>query len=79
MEDEFEVNVVLQEFDTIAAIISTIYLDSRKYYWPNYAPVNVHHEKYKLVYSISVTVTPINQSGAFYLATFTESLLLTWS
>ena len=39
--------------------------------------MNVHHEKYKFVYSIPVTVTPINQSGDFYLATFTESLLLT--
>lgn len=74
-DDEFEAN---GEFDTIAASIPAVYLDSRNYYWPNYVPVDIHHEKYKFVYSIPVTATTINQSGAFYVATFTESLLLTW-
>ena len=76
--DEFEANGELQEFDTVAASIPAVYLDSRNYHWHNYAPVDVHHEKYKFVYSIPVTATAINQSGAFYVATFTESLLLTW-
>ena len=71
-DDEFEA------FDALAANIPEVYLDSRNYYWPNYIPVNVHHEKYKFVHSIPVTPTPIFQPGTFYVATFAESLLLTW-
>jgi hypothetical protein len=77
-EYDNEANGEFQEFDTIAASVSAVYLDNRKYYWPNYDPVEVHHEKYKFVYSIPATATAINQSGSFYVATFTESLLLTW-
>ena len=77
-DDDYEANDEFQEFDTIATSIPAVYLDNRSYYWPNYVPVDVHHEKYKFVYSIPVTVASISQSGAFYVATFTESLLLTW-
>ena len=78
-EYDNEANGELQEFDTIAASVSAVYLDNRKYYWPNYDPVQVHREKYMFIYSIPVSPSKvINQSGAFYVATFTESLLLTW-
>ena len=67
-----------KEFDALVGTIPDIYLDNRKYYWPNYVPFHVHHEKFKFVYSIPIVATSICQSGAFYLATFSESLLLTW-
>ena len=67
-----------EDFDALAATIPDVHLDSRKYFWPNYVPFDVHHEKYKFVYSIPVSANVICHSGAFYLATFSESLLLTW-
>ena len=52
--DEFGTSSELQEFDTIVAAIPPVYIDSRNYYWPNYNPVNLHHERYKFVHSIPV-------------------------
>ena len=64
---------------SIASSISTVHLDNRKYYWPNYDRTEVHHEKFKFVYLIPVSPSKvINHSGAFYVTTITESLLLTW-
>ena len=67
-----------QEIDVLVSTIPEVCLDSRSYYWPNYAPFGVHHERYKFMYSIPLSPTVISHSGAYYIATFSESLLLTW-
>ena len=65
------------EFDHMLASIPEYVLDSRRYYWPNFhEQLLVHHHRHKFVYSFQLPT--ISQSRAYYVATFGESLLLTW-
>ena len=71
-------NSEMEEFDQIAQSIPDSLLDSRRYFWPNFdQPRYIHHQRKKFVYSICLP-TPITESGSYYIATFGESLLLTW-
>lgn len=65
------------EFDHMLASVPESVLDSRRYYWPNFnEELLVHHHRHKFVYSFRLPA--ISQSRAYYVATFGESLLLTW-
>ena len=57
------------EFDDILRSVGEGCVDSRSYYWKNYiTPLYIYHSKQKFTYS----------KGIYYLATFCESLLVTW-
>lgn len=67
-----------REFDQLVESIPDSVLDVRSYYWPNFIQTRyIHHSFKKFVYSIEMP-TPICESRAYYIASFGESLLLTW-
>ena len=66
------------EFDELARLVPDSVLDTRFHYWSNFShPLYIHHRPKRLVYSIRLP-TPISESGSYYVASFGESLLLTW-
>lgn len=69
---------VTREVDQLVETIPDSILDARSYYWPNFVqPRYIRHSFKKFVYSIELP-TPIRESRAYYIASFGESLLLTW-
>lgn len=69
---------VSSEFDELVETLPDAIFDARSYYWPNFVqPVCIYHSFKKFVFSIELP-TPIHESKAYYVASFGESLLLTW-
>lgn len=67
-----------EEFDQLVQSVPDSVLDTRNYYWPNFnQPRYIFHHRQKFVYNIPLP-SPISESGPYYVATFGESLLLTW-
>ena len=65
------------EVDQLLQNVPDSILDNRSYYWPNFVhPRFIHHERYKFVYTFQLPT--IRQSSSYYVASFVESLLLTW-
>ena len=75
--DQFFVHNEDSEFDQMLARVPESIIDNRTYYWPNFVqPHIIYHERFKFVYSFRLPT--ITQSRAYYVASFGESLLLTW-
>ena len=66
------------EFDELASLIPASVLDTRYHYLSNFShPLYIHHPPKRFVDNIRLP-TPINKSGSYYVASFGESLLVTW-